>query len=440
MSRGPWLPGRHPASSADRDQAAPLQVPGRRSLLQGHPGLPAVRGRRTRLRSAAGRQAALCTTQMTVAASDGGLLQAATQHSSACHGPTGPLEHAPLQGAQQRHFGSPGAGVTGAAGGGQPGGQEAHASDPFAEALACLNRARAAFGPADGAAEPLPAGPMGSMAVAADVSAPAGGPVQAGLAPSSSQAQADRMTGGAALDVWLPGQGAPLALAEARLEPPGPMQEQVQPPAAGSRPAQGGLPSGAGALAEADAGAGRPPARGMLLAGAAAAGGVEPGVSRTPLHSRLSAVQLQTAASARVEAGDSDASISDVEVPRTLPGQQTQGQSAAGLTVPRPAQQPSTHRAHAPLKRKRSFTTPQDSRPAASAGAAPAAVQTPSQQQQSEFISVVAVAPTAAVEAGVAEEGSTGCAPGQAKRKAGPAQAAASEQSMPATLTGKMLI
>ena len=420
MSRQPWLPGRHPGSSADRDQAAQLQVPGRRGLLRGHPGLPAVRGSRTRLRSAAGRRAALCTTGMTVMASDGSLLQAVTQNSSACHDATGPLEHA-----QQRHIASPG---TGAAGGGQPDRQAAHALDPFAEALACLNKAQAAFGPADGAAELLPAGPMGSMALVADAVAPAGGVVLAGLAPNSSQAQADHMAGGAALHVLLPGVGASVAPAEAKLEPTVPVQQQVQATAAGSRPAQGGLPQGPAALAEAEAGASRPPARSVLLAGAAAAAGVEAGVSRTLVHSRLPAVQLPAAASARAEAGDSDASISDVELPRTVPGQQTQGQSAAGLIVPRPAQQPSRHRARGPLKRKRSSTALPENRPAAGAGATSAAVQTPSQHQPSESTSVVAAAPTAAAEAGVAEEGSTGCAPAQAKREAGPAQAAAGEQ------------
>lgn len=398
MSRRPWLPGRHSGSSAAREPAAQLHMPGRPCLLQGHPGLPAVRNRRTRLRS------------------------------SACHGATGPLEHARLQGAQQRHIGSPGTGVAGAAGGGQPGRQEAHAPDQFAEALACLNRAQAAFGSADGAAELLPARPMGSMALVADVVAPAGGPVPAGPASISSQAQADRTAGGAALDAWLPGHGVSVALAEARLEPTAPAQQQVQAPAASSRPAQGGLPQGAAALAEAEAGASRPPAGSALLAGTAAARGVEAGASRTLVHSRLPAVQLPTAASARMEADDSDASLSDVDLPRTVPGQQGQRQSAVGLIVPRPVQQPSRHRARTPLKRKRSPTAHPDSRPAVRASATPAAAQVLSQQQQSGSISVGAAAPTAALRAGVAEEGSPGCALEQAKRKAGPAQAAAGEQ------------
>ena len=425
MSRRPWLPGRHPGSSADRDQAAQLQVPGRRSLLQGHPGLPAVRGRRTRPRSAAGRQAVLRTTRRTVMASGGGLAHTATPSSSASHGAPGPLGHAHLQGAQQCHFGSPGTGVTGAAGRAQPGRQETHASDPFAEALACLNRAQAAFGPADGAAELLPAGVLGSMALVAGVSAPADGPVLAGLAPNSSQAQADHTAGGAALDVMLPGQGPSVALAEVRLEPTAPAQQPLQAFVASSKPAQYGLPEGAAAPAEAEAGASRPPAPSALRAGAAAAEGGGADVSRRLVHGRLPAVQSQTAASARVETGDSDASISDVELPRAVPGQQTQGQSAAGLVVPRPAQQPARHRARATLKRKRSSTAHPDSRPAVSAGAIRAAAQTSSQQQQFE---PDAAAPTAAVEAVVAEEGSTGCAPGQAKRKAGSAQAAAGKQ------------
>ena len=428
MSWRPWLPGRHPGSSADRDQAAQLQVPGRRSLLQGHPGLPAVRGGRTRPRSAAGRQAVLRTTRRTVMASGGGLAHTATPSSSASHGATGPLEHAHLQGAQQCHFGSPGIGVTGAAGGAQPGRQQTHASDPFAEALACLNRAQAAFGPADGAAELLPAGVLDSMALVADVSAPADGPVLAGLALNSSEAQADHTAGGAALDVMLPRQGTSVALAEVRMEPTAPAQQPVQAIVASSRPAHCGLPKGAAAPAEAEAGASRPPAPRALRAGAAAAKGGGADVSRRPVHSRLPAVQSQTAASARVETSDSDASISDVELPRAVPGQQTQGASAAALVVPMPAQQPARHRTHATLKRKRSSTAHPDSRPAVSAGATHAAAQAVSQQQQSEPISVAAAAPTAAVEAVVADEGSTGCAPGQAKRKAGPAQAAAGEQ------------
>eukprot|EP00891_Asterochloris_glomerata_P008342 jgi/Astpho2/8342/fgenesh1_pg.00122_%23_79_t len=135
----------------------------------------------------------------------------------------------------------------------------------------------------------------------------------------------------------------------------------------------------------------------------------------------------------RMEADDSDASLSDVDLPRTVLGQQGQRQSAVGLIVPRPVQQPSRHRARTPLKRKRSPTAHPDSRPAVRASATPAAAQVLSQQQQSGSISVGAAAPTAALGAGVAEEGSPGCALEQAKRKAGPAQAAAGRRLKPRT-------